>query len=532
MNVKRPESINDNWPKAELYPRSIRKEFSLYISGLLMILMLAAGLILTDKYVAAVARGTVEKLVVQTRSYSGPAGKHLLTAYGPDAMMLGNTCGNLTRENPDIYWAAVAAADGRLVAHSEIREVVAGKRLPEWSGQPMDEIIRAGEKFAVVGDTIRINVPIWEGAVKIGSMEIAAAASQIREARRAAIIATISVIALLIVVGLPVSMYLLQWKMKPIRLITDHLKKIDFDKMSIDIPLKSKNEFGYLADTLRVMGDKLYMAQREKAEKERIAREYEIAREIQSNILPRNFPSSPRFEFAGAYRSAKEVGGDYYDFIDYGDGFIGILIADVSGKSLPGMLVMLMTRDIIRQVSRSVRQPGPLLSAVNRELAPNIKKGMFVTMSYGLLNISSGDFVFASAGHNPYLHYDATARRIALLRSKGFPLGIMPPRPFEARLEVNSLRLSSGDWLALYTDGINEAQNENNDEFGMDRFLNLIRSNADKKAEDLVRTILESVENFVGSASQSDDITLLTMKWLGIEAETGTANALERNYAR
>jgi sigma-B regulation protein RsbU (phosphoserine phosphatase) len=241
----------------------------------------------------------------------------------------------------------------------------------------------------------------------------------------------------------------------------------------------------------------------------------EIAHEIQANILPREYPKTSNFEFAGAYRSAREVGGDYYDFIDIDKDHLGFLIADVSGKSLPGMLVMLLTRDIIVRLAGSIKQPADLLKEVNRELLLSIKRNMFVTMFYGVLNKTTGCFIFASAGHNPLVRLNGQTGESELIKTKGYPLGMIPPEPFDKRIETGRILLLKNDWLIQYTDGINEAQNSDGEEFGMDRFVQVLQSHRLLCPKELSLQTLGRLERFVDSAPQYDDITLVTMKWVG-----------------
>lgn len=214
-------------------------------------------------------------------------------------------------------------------------------------------------------------------------------------------------------------------------------------------------------------------------------------------------------------RSAKQVGGDYYDFIDFDDDRLGILVADVSGKSLPGMLVMLLTRDIVKRLARSTRSPSELLSKVNSELLGNIKKGMFVTMFLGILDQRTGRFTFASAGHNPLILLKGDTGKTDLIKTKGFPLGMVESKIFEKRMESGELILQKNDWLIQYTDGINEAQNSTGEEFGLDRFAQIIESCKNLTPTQFVGELLRQHEQFVGNAEQYDDITLLSIKWMG-----------------
>jgi sigma-B regulation protein RsbU (phosphoserine phosphatase) len=194
-------------------------------------------------------------------------------------------------------------------------------------------------------------------------------------------------------------------------------------------------------------------------------------------------------------------------------------VADVSGKSLPGMLVMLMTRDIVKELARTFMEPGRMLAEVNRRLLPNMKKGMFVTMFFGVLDRRDGRFRYASAGHNPLLVLGRESGAAQLIKTRGYPLGMVPSAVYEKRVECRELVLRDDDWLILYTDGVNEAQDEGGNEFGIERFVTLVESNRDLSAGRLVERVLAKHSEFVGEAQQYDDITLLALKWTARIAE-------------
>lgn len=519
MSTNDADTLARDWPEPKNFRRSIRLEFSLYVSGIVLVLMLITGWVITDQYVKTVTTSVVEKLLVQARSYSGTAGKLIIAANGPDALLLNNSCKRLVADNPDAYWAGISGADSVFLAHTDLRQVISGTRLSVISMGSDDRDLRPDESFALNGDTIYIAVPIYENGIRIGTLAAASSAAPIYEARRLSITSVASITIIMILIGLPLTMVLLHQKLRPISIITDSLKGIDFSNLSLSVPVRGRNEFGYLAETLRVMGDKLNVAQRGLIEKERINRELEIAREIQNNILPRAYPEADRFEFCGTYESALEVGGDYYDFLEFDNGKLGFVVADVSGKSLPGMLVMLLTRDIVKRLSRTIEQPAEMLIEVNRELLPNIKKGMFVTMFYGVVDAESGRFTFASAGHNPLVHMHGDSGDIELIKTKGFPLGMMPEDQFKQRMEQRTIDLHSGDWLVQYTDGINEAHNDKQEEFGMQRLVSVLQKAGRENTDSFVSDVMASLRAFVGEAPQYDDITLLTMKWNGVHAD-------------
>ncbi len=522
---KRRQLPGEAWPEPSQFKRSIRLEFTMYVSAIILLLMFVTGYVISSQYVDTVTENVVEKLLVQARSYSGPAGKLIISAGGPDALLLNNICKRLADDNPDVHWAGITGGDGVFLAHTDIRKVAAGERLTRFATSGFFDVLRPSESFTIASDTIYISVGIEENGVTLGTLAVAASAEPILEAKKASVRTVAYITAAMVLLGIPVTILVLRRKLRPIGVITDHLKSVDLDNLDMDIPVRSDNEFGYLAETLRVMGSKLNVAKEALVDKERMEREYEIAREIQANILPREYPRSDRFEIAGAYRSAREVGGDYYDFVEFDEHNLGILVADVSGKSLPGMLVMLMTRDIVKEVARDLADPGRILAEVNRRLLPSIKKGMFVTMFLGVLDSRTGGFRYASAGHNPLLVLGGRGGPARPVKTKGYPLGMVSPGAYEERLECGEIVLTEGDWLIQYTDGVNEAHNAAGDEFGMERFARLVESCRGLGASELVERVLAGHAEFVGDAPQYDDITLLALKWTARVADEADENA-------
>ncbi|MEW6051763.1 MAG: SpoIIE family protein phosphatase [Candidatus Zixiibacteriota bacterium] len=515
MTIEPNQDMLSQWPAPSRFNRSIRREFALYLGGLVLLLMIVTGLMVTNQLVATVTDNVIDKLLVQTRSYAGAAAKQVIAADGPDALMLTDICKRLMSENPDCGWAGIADRDGRYLAHSDMKQVVSASALSITPSGRYLSRLRTGEALHITNDSIVVAVPIAEQGVTLGTLAMGASTRQIAVARRSALV-TVSLITIgMIVVGVPLTMIILRRRLKPLQLITESLRKVDVGHIRFDLAVTSANEFGYLAETLRVMGSRLDQAQKQMVETERMTRELEIAREIQSNILPKTYPTGDGFQFAGTYRSARTVGGDYYDFIETDQGKLGVVIADVSGKSLPGMLVMLLTRDLVIKHARRCTQPTELLSAVNRELLPEIRKGTFVTMFYGLLDGSNGRFDFASAGHNPLVHVQCVSNECRLIKTKGYPLGMMDAASFDKRIEGAQLTLAPGDWLVLYTDGINEAMNNSQSEYGMDRLLTVLTGSAVKAPVELTRDVMTDVESFVGGAPQADDMTLLALKWTG-----------------
>lgn len=528
---QQPTTIRE-WPDARKYRRSIRLEFTVYMSLAVLLLMTATGFVITDKYVKTVSESVVNGLFGQARSYASSAGKHMLLAEGPDLLMLNDLCMKLTNGSDDWYWAGITGNDSSYLAHSDMRQVVTGSRLDISADRSATGEVRQSEALFTKEDTIIVMVPISERDTKLGFLVAAGSSDRINAAKQDSIFTVMSITAIMLLLGLPVTMFFIQRRLRPLRQMTDRLKEVEVDNLSIDLTINSRNELGYLAETLSVMGVRLNQAQKQLVTQERMARELEIATEIQSNMLPKVLPLDSRFEFATAYKSAREVGGDYYDFIEFGDDHLGFLVADVSGKSLPGMLVMLLTRDIVRNTARTHREPAALLSEVNRKLMPEIKKGMFVTMFYGLLDKKSGRLQFASAGHNPLIVVRSIGMGVDTLNPKGYPLGMMPAKAFDNRIEQEELILAPNDWLVQYTDGVNEAHNEQDEEYGMDRFIETLRKGATMGPPEMTSMCIDELGNFTGAAQQYDDVTLVAMKWFGSLADRNLSDHKEFANAR
>lgn len=502
-----------SWPQLKDFKNTIRLEFSLYISGIILVLMLITGYVITNQYVETVSSNVIEKHLVQARSYSSSSGKLILSTNGPDALLLNNICKKLSNEDNDIFWCGIVDSTNSFIAHTDIKKVIANTQAQDFITGGFDGLLYLSEKVKVLPDSILIEVPIVENNINLGNLIMVSSTKEITSAKMKSIQTVALTTLFMFLLGVPLTTFMLHKKLKPIKTITNCLQKMDFEKFDLNIPITNKNELGYLSESLKVMGIKLHQAQKEHLERDRISREFEIASEIQSKILPRTYPKSGRFEFAGAYKSAKEIGGDYYDFIELDNEHLGVLIADVSGKSLPGMLIMLLTRDIVRNLSRHIKDPAEILSLTNEQLLPNIKKGMFVTMFYGVLNTTNGTFEFASAGHNPLLHIDNNTGRHELIKTKGYPLGLMTPEIFNKRIEKGTLHLDSEHVLIQFTDGINEAKNSDGNEYEMERFIQSIESIKNMNPQKLVDQTLKSLDSFVGNCEQFDDITLLILKW-------------------
>jgi steroid delta-isomerase-like uncharacterized protein len=272
-----------------------------------------------------------------------------------------------------------------------------------------------------------------------------------------------------------------------------------------DITSAERNTSPQIWDVLtRNLTWRLRVAQAQ--ERERIEQELRVARQIQRSLLPEATPELYGWQFATYYEPAREVGGDFYDFLELENGRLGLVVGDATGKGMPAALVMATTRGMLRAVAQSLDSPGEVLARVNEALYPDVPSEMFVTCFYAILDPAAGRLRYANAGHDlPYvLHHGEGTHE---LRARGMPLGLMPEMSYEEKEAV----LREGDSVLFYSDGLVEAHDPHYEMFGFPRLGALIAEYG--KERSLVDSLLEELYSFTGEGwEQEDDITLLTLK--------------------
>jgi serine phosphatase RsbU (regulator of sigma subunit)/anti-sigma regulatory factor (Ser/Thr protein kinase) len=252
------------------------------------------------------------------------------------------------------------------------------------------------------------------------------------------------------------------------------------------------------------------LRQAEAEERERIDRELQIARSIQLTLLPRDLPSVAGYEIAALYRPAREVGGDFYDFLSLEDGRVGIVMGDVTDKGVPAALVMATTRSIMRGVAARLAAPGKVLAQVNDLLCPDVPTNMFVTCLFAVLDPATGLLRYANAGHDP--PYCLRDGAVLELRARGMPLGIMPGMEYDEK----QARIEPGDTVIFYSDGIVEAHDPDRQIYGFPRLASTVSAFDPTTRITLIDHVLRSLEQFTGADwDQEDDITAVTLNCVG-----------------
>ena len=247
------------------------------------------------------------------------------------------------------------------------------------------------------------------------------------------------------------------------------------------------------------------------AEQERTKSELKIAQSIQTGMIPREFPVREEFEVFASMEPAKEVGGDLYDFFFIDDDNFYFIVGDVSGKGVPAALFMAISKTLLRTEALRGLPPNEILQNANNTLCPDNEECMFVTVFCGILNIRTGELQFANAGHNPPIVGGQQRSTEFLKLHSGFVLGTIPDFPYVTQEE----KLDPGDYLYVYTDGVTEAMNLEEKLFSDARLLEIMKNIDNNPATEMLAVVKDEVKDFVKEAPQSDDITMLAVRFHG-----------------
>ncbi|MBR3244560.1 MAG: PP2C family protein-serine/threonine phosphatase [Parasporobacterium sp.] len=337
------------------------------------------------------------------------------------------------------------------------------------------------------------------------------------------IVNCIAVAILLAAVGIGVSVFIFRKiatnPLKKLALGTASFKSND-DGFKLENVIKddfhSNDEIGELFQEVRAMQTRIVKdtnhLQEATAEKERIQTELALAARIQADMLPRKFPAFPdrkEFDIYASMTPAKEVGGDFYDFFLMDDDHLALIMADVSGKGIPGALFMMMSKSLIQNFCMAGRSPKEVLETVNTKICQNNQEEMFVTVWLGILEISSGKLTAVNAGHEFPIIKKPDGPFEVFKDKHGFVVGGME----SIKYKEYELQLVPGTKLFVYTDGVPEATNANNELFGIERTVSALNEAKEKSPQQILEAVDLAVGQFVGDAEQFDDLTMLCFEY-------------------
>ncbi len=358
----------------------------------------------------------------------------------------------------------------------------------------------------------------WKFCVRIPESVILA---PVRDVNRNVILTIIMFIGAFVVILVTVAVIAQTFSERltsPIIALGQDVKEISSGNLDYRAEIRSNDEIGDLAQSFNDMAaslkDYVKNLAAVTAEKERIGAELNVATQIQADMLPRIFPPFPdrnEFDIYASMNPAKEVGGDFYDFFLIDDDHLALVIADVSGKGVPAALFMVIAKTLIKNRTMMGGTPAEILADVNEQLCEGNDAELFVTVWLGILEISTGHVMATNAGHE-YPAVCKSGGKYELIKTKQSPAVATMEG---LRFRPSEFTLEPGDNLYIYTDGVAEATNINEELYGTDRMLEVLDSTAGMDSHDILITVKKSVDDFTGEAPQFDDVTMLSLRYFG-----------------
>ena len=338
--------------------------------------------------------------------------------------------------------------------------------------------------------------------------------AQLVEARNAVLILT----AVLLLMGIGGIYLLSNYFVRPIVKITQRVRRFSQGDMDTEIPLEGADEFFEIASALNDMMTRLSRDRRNVIERERMAKEIEVASQIQKTLLPAEIPRIPSLDVNAFYRAASHVGGDLYDIFDIGSRRYAMVVADVSGKGVPASLVMSMLRTVLRLEAARYGSARETLIAVNDYMVKNTPPGMFITVMTAVYDAATRKLGVVSAGHTPMILHSAETGAVTYLNPRGMPVGVpvSPGWSFGDGLDEATVELRPGDSFMLYTDGVTEGVNREGKQYGFDRLRKFFQQAVQGKkrtSAELSSALVNEIDDFCGVGRQADDITFIVAKF-------------------
>jgi len=496
----------------------LRFKFSFLIVALILILTIGISTILsivsTENQKRALADQMMDKAKLSLENMINVAREGILNN---DELLLLSVIAKMMG-NQDIMYSIILDTNNKVVAHSDINErgKVLTDNVTQIASKSNDIIIdpeyipEALEKVYVLAS------PITFGDTRLGTVQIGYSTHSIFqtivEARRENFYNAMIVTGVTILVGILGAVVMASIIIRPIKVLAKGANIIGEGRLDYKIHIKARDEIGLLSDEFNRMTERLLEYQKRMEEKAKFDEQLEIARKIQHDLIPQVGIDNEVISIDGFYKAAAAVGGDYYDFIQIGGERYGLIMSDVAGKGVPASLMMIMIRTVFKSLIHfGVSEPARVVTLMNDTLASDISSDRFATLLFGVFNRKNRYFRYTNAGYGPLMVYKREKNRCFLVNppKDSMAIGVIPDQQYS---EANPILLEEGDSLFLFTDGIHEARNEKEEEYGMNRLSNIIPSFADKGTKEMTNLILEDVLKFAGNKEQYDDMTLTVMK--------------------
>lgn len=492
---------------------SIRWIVSAAVVGLTSAIIVTVGGLVERNARETLTRSLQERALLEARNLALTSSDALLSDY-PE-LTLAPILSKMLDRPETLTSATVVDMDGTIRGHADPRLIGTPFALPPGLREvALDDEPGTALRILIDDATLIASSGIvGHGDEPVGRTYVSMNRSSIDESIAAARRDQLLPFGVLLIVAIAASIVLVSVLLRPIGALREGLARIGRGDLETPVAVRDRTELGLLATTINEMAARIQIAQQEHVEKERLSREVELAREIQSSLLPTETIQVSGWEFVGAHRPAAEVGGDFYDVFTLPNGRVGMVIADVSGKGLAGCLVASMIVALFRAFRETETSPSALLVRLNDSLVPSLRRGTFVTVFYGILDPPTGEFVFASAAHSPLLVHRAATGQAEWFEPEAVPIGALRGNTFRNTIVDQRIVLGPEDVMVQYTDGVNEAFDiHGKDQFGFERLANAVKQAAQGGCAEVIDTIRQRVAAWSGDQPSFDDETMIAIR--------------------
>lgn len=495
------------------------RALNLKIQIALLVSLFVAGLVIAFSWtVATRERSTIlsevlQRVVLQGRNIALSSAKPLLRE-DPECE-LHPLVSRVQEYDRNIVSIVVVDRYGMIKGHRDIT-AIDGEYVPSRGLRSVDQatLKSAGEAFKENDEIIEVSIPVIHQEERIGSVYLQYSKREIDEVVSGIRARIIRIGLFALAIGILISLLLAFHVTRPVSVLTRGVESIGKGKLDTRITIRSVKEIQALANTFNEMARSLEESRRAMLDKERMEKELEIARDIQETLLPAHLPHLRNFEIDAYYHPASQVGGDYFDLIKVDERHLMIAVGDVAGKGVPGLVIMAMTRMLVRHLALRGERPSRLLRNLNVLLKRDMKRNLFLTLFCGLLDKEQGTLSFASAAHMPLIVYHSSEQMVRMVKTQAKPIGVFTDDIFSKGLDQVTIQLRPGDCFMQFTDGLNEMRDPGGVEFGVDRIMQTVYDEAKGGARHLLAELRRRLEAFRSDAPQSDDLTLLAVSAL------------------
>jgi len=505
---------------------SLKYKFTLRASMGLLLLIVLIGAFTMVRQTGSIREQKTSQWMERRRVAGNLANKSRDLLLNPNSYSIEQTnlssyLSKLQDSSDDVSYARVVDKTNKIISSSIISEIFSDYSEPESivlskerNGIVWKRMTLAGRNIRDIEHPVQIRESDSNRLLILGTVHLGVYEDIVESGVKDPRIVTIGILLGVFLLGILLIMLLVSIFVKPIQVLTDGVRAIGEGTMDGKISVDGPAEIGAIAAVFNEITQKFKKAQDSILEQEKLQKEMEVAKQIQHSLLPRTMPDISGYDISTLYQAAAEVGGDYFDFVEVDDETIGVVVADVSGKGVPGSLVMTMIRTALRMEARGNKNASDVMARMNEFVTDDMKKGMFVTMFYVILDSKNRIISYASAGHNPMILYRYETNETYFLNPKGFPVGINLPDQalFRKSINVEKIKLKKDDMLIIYTDGVTEAMNETRDQYGEERLLEVIKKYGHQHPEDFIANLERDIKKFTGGNPQNDDITIVAVK--------------------